>query len=133
VLRLWRWAFARFYIQQRRAWGDSGDPAQGAAFLLGLVMFSNAFAGAVAVAAALGDVRALIAYKWHGAAAGLLLVFVVYRQYAADDRIKRLIAKMSRESWAKKRREERKLWGYVFASAALPFIVAAVAKLLRGQ
>jgi hypothetical protein len=131
MFRLWRWTYARTYIQQERWWGQKNDPSAAAAAGTSMVIAFNILAGWVALSSVLGLDLALGANKFEIVGAALLLWFIVYRRYVLQGGARAMIRRMRRQNRAKTGREERKLWSYIITSLALPMVLMVASAYLR--
>jgi hypothetical protein len=130
MFKLWRWTYARTFIQQERWWGRRNDPTSAAVCGTSLVIFMNLFT-IVSLVKTLGLDIALAGRKLELGAAYVLIVMILYRRYVGQGRADQLITRLKRQNRAKTRREERKLWTYIAGSLTMPFIVGLVNWYLR--
>ncbi|MEO6602901.1 MAG: hypothetical protein ABIQ16_23655 [Polyangiaceae bacterium] len=125
---LWRWAFARTYLRDRRRWGESQASLWSAITALSINMSFNL----LAVVAVLAWVLRLPSHVSHPREVGLALMVLAlganYLRFGRQGEAERLVRSLELGSVAATRREERKLLGYTVVSFLAP-VVIVVARL----
>jgi len=120
---LWRWAFARTYLRDKRRWGESQASLWSAITGLSISMSFNL----LALAAVLAWALRLPSNAAHPREIGLLVMalalvanYVRFARFGDADQLIRSLERTGRESAL---REERKLLGYTVGSFLVPVAI----------
>ena len=125
----WCWTYARLYLQQKRAWGIANQPALMAAGGLSLAILTNVLTIMMILKWIFRWEVDFGGYKWHLVTGHVLLLSSVYWRYGVRKRAEGVIKKLQSQGTARARREEARMWWYVFGS---PIFMVVVGVLVGG-
>ncbi|MES1178491.1 MAG: hypothetical protein ABUL62_29485 [Myxococcales bacterium] len=120
---LWRWAFARTYLRDKRRWGESQASLWSAITALSINMSFNL----LALVAVLAWVLRLPSHVSHPRELGLAVMSLAlganYLRFGRQGEAELLVRSLESRNAALTRREERKLLGYTVVSFLAPVLI----------
>jgi len=126
----WRWTYARLFVRSRRQ-KDYSPPAWSAVVGVSVVMGMNLLAAAIL--AKMLIVPELAVGKAQALMVMLSLYLINFLRFVRGGSAKEIVERLEEETRAERRRDERKLWCYVLASLAVPFVLMFVSQLARPE